>query len=295
MRRASVDAAVAESGAADLARQARLAGIRGSNVTFEAVEGRRAQLYVVVMAALAGLAGITTLLAFGNGTSDGPATVTQLPGFRFLPLALTVGLAFYIHEKERYLRRVTHLMLEDRAMMAELEREARRDPLTGLPNRAALHDRLAEAAHSGDGRPVGLMFIDLDKFKIINDDHGHEAGDAVLEHVATRLRRALRRDDLVARIGGDEFALVASDVPTRGDLVMIAERIISELNEPILFGDLVLRAGASIGMAIGEPGRDPAQLLREADLAMYTVKSTEGRQWAFFDPEAEMADRQPVA
>lgn len=269
--------------AATFSREARLAGIRAVDVSLEAIEGRRTQIFVVVLITLAALAGSTGLIAFGGAAeSSGLATLVQLPVFRFAPLLLTASLGVYISEKEIHLRRLTRMLMENHAVMAELAREARHDPLTNLGNRTALLDWLdAEAAKEPEG-VIGLVFIDLDEFKSVNDTHGHEAGDALLRAVAERLRRALRRGDLVARIGGDEFALVAGNVTSRGDLVMIAERILAELAVPIDYDDTTLWAAASIGMTLGRPS-DGSKLLREADMAMYAVKTGHDRRWAFFD------------
>lgn len=276
--------------AATFNREARLAGIRTVNVSLEAIEGRRTQIFVVVLITLAALAGSTGLIAFGEAAeSSGLASLVQLPAFRFAPLILTASLGVYISEKEVHLRRLTRMLMENHAVMAELAREARHDPLTNLGNRTALLDWLdAEAARAPDGL-IGLVFIDLDKFKSVNDTHGHEAGDALLQAVAERLRRALRRGDLVTRIGGDEFALVASNVTSRGDLVMIAERILAELAVPIDYGDTTLWTGASIGMTLGRPS-DGSKLLREADMAMYAVKTDDTQRWAFFDGAADPLD-----
>lgn len=269
--------------AATLNREARLAGIRARHVSLEAIEGRRTQIFVVVLITLGALAGSTGLIAFGEvAQSSWLKTLVELPAFRFAPLVLTASLGVYISEKEVHLRRLTRMLMENHAVMAELAREARHDPLTNLANRTALLDWLDRAAIDDPDSLIGLIFIDLDEFKCVNDRHGHAAGDTLLQAVAERLGKALRRGDLVARIGGDEFALVAGGVTSRGDLVMIAERILAELAVPVDFGDETLWAGASIGMTLGRPS-DGSKLLREADLAMYAVKSDEARRWAFFD------------
>lgn len=273
--------------AATFSREARLAGIRAANVSLEAIEGRRTQIFVVVLVTLAALAGSTGLIAFGEAAeSSALASLVQLPAFRVAPLILTASLGVYISEKEVHLRRLTRMLMENHAVMAELAREARHDPLTNLGNRTALLDWLDGEAVKHPDSVIGLIFIDLDKFKGVNDTYGHEAGDALLTAVAERLGRALRRGDLVARIGGDEFALVAGNVTSRGDLVMIAERILAELAVPIDYDDTTLWAGASIGMTLGYPS-EGSKLLREADMAMYAVKTDDTRRWAFFDGAAD--------
>ncbi|GAA1894055.1 hypothetical protein GCM10009814_24790 [Lapillicoccus jejuensis] len=156
----------------------------------------------------------------------------------------------------------------------ELEHRALHDPLTGLANRSLLDRRLREGLghHRRDRRGLCLLYVDLDDFKEVNDDHGHEAGDLVLQQVAVRLREAVRSTDTVARLGGDEFAvlLVEADDPSE-----VAGRIATALAEPVLVGATRVSLGASIGSTIvtaDEPTPTAQTLLRRADRAMYDVK-----------------------
>ena len=146
--------------------------------------------------------------------------------------------------------------------------DARHDPLTGLPNRTHLHARLAEAVAARAA--VSVLLLDLDRFKPVNDTHGHEAGDEVLRVVAERLRTAVRPGDLVARLGGDEFAVLVAE---GSDCALLAERLRALVASPIPVGDAVVCVGASVGSASSPAdGTSPEVLLRSADDAMYRVK-----------------------
>jgi diguanylate cyclase (GGDEF)-like protein/PAS domain S-box-containing protein len=143
------------------------------------------------------------------------------------------------------------------------------DDLTGLANRSGLRDHLARMTGSG----ASVVFCDLNGFKAVNDAHGHDAGDAVLVQVARRLKRILRGEDFVARIGGDEFVIVAPP-DANSDFERLARRILRATDQPmILPGPIVATVGMSIGMAVLEPGTDPITVLTRADQDMYRMKS----------------------
>jgi len=159
--------------------------------------------------------------------------------------------------------------------LRENRRLAVTDPLTGLANRALVAHRLAEVARQPlrAGRTDAVMLIDLDRFKPINDAHGHEAGDAVLAAVAVALRAVTRAGDTAGRLGGDEFAVVLRGLPDRRAAERIAQRLVDALRTPVIFGDLVLGVEASIGVAIrDESTGDAEELLAHADTAMYAAK-----------------------
>lgn len=160
-----------------------------------------------------------------------------------------------------------------------LARAAARDPLTGLANRTELLrvlDRALPRAAPGAG--VGLLFLDLDGFKAINDTHGHAVGDEVLVTVARRLQGSVRPDDLVARLGGDEFCVLVSDVHDEGEIRSVARRVEEAVGEVVSAGGLVLRVGASVGTAVTtDDERGPSDLFAVADAAMYEVKRTRHR------------------
>jgi diguanylate cyclase (GGDEF)-like protein/PAS domain S-box-containing protein len=147
---------------------------------------------------------------------------------------------------------------------------AMHDQLTGLPNRPAALDALEAAQQAG--QPVGVLFMDLDGFKAVNDVYGHQAGDAVLVEVATRLTSVVRPDDVTARLAGDEFVIICPGLADEAGAHALAERIQAELTAPMLVGDATVRIGASIGIAMSAAGDDTSALLSVADAAMYDAK-----------------------
>ena len=171
------------------------------------------------------------------------------------------------------LRRVTARL---RGQVEQIEKLALYDALTGLANRRLFHDRLEQAflAARRNGEGFSLMLLDLDRFKEINDTLGHQTGDAVLEHLATRLREVARASDTVARLGGDEFALVLNGAHDGASGLFVAERIRRALEDPFVLGDeLSLQLETSIGIAVfPQHGEDAEQLLKHADIALYASK-----------------------
>ncbi|WP_432493042.1 bifunctional diguanylate cyclase/phosphodiesterase [Kineococcus auxinigenes] len=153
------------------------------------------------------------------------------------------------------------------------------DALTGLPNRRLLMDRLGHALDRHHrGTAVALLFIDLDRFKLVNDSFGHDVGDALLLHAAHRIKRAARASDTVARLGGDEFMVLCEDTDA-GAAGVLAQRIVDAFQEPVEMEGRELRITASIGVTTAQEHHRPADLLREADTAMYLAKQ-EGRNRA---------------
>ncbi|MGY1720272.1 diguanylate cyclase domain-containing protein [Blastococcus sp. SYSU DS0552] len=193
-----------------------------------------------------------------------------------------------------FLLRSTVTFAESRALH-EARRQAGTDDLTGLPNRRSLMRRLADDL--GAARPTGLLLLDLDGFKAVNDGLGHEAGDELLRRLGERLRAALRPGDLVARLGGDEFVVVldATDPGTAPDC---AERLAEVVRLPVTVAGVPVRVGVSIGLALApRDAGDPAALLRHADVAMYAAKRAGGgvRQYVPEAREHVPAPRPPVA
>ena len=172
-------------------------------------------------------------------------------------------------QRQGYLLDIT----AEREARDELERLAYTDLLTGLWNRTKLERVLAER---GTDSAATLLYLDLDDFKTVNDSLGHTAGDELLRTIAERLRGIVRPTDVVARIGGDEFAIVVED----GDATPIAERIVATLRDPIAAAGHELVVGASIGIATS----GPSEILRHADMAMYDAKNAGGGTFRFFDP-----------
>ena len=179
------------------------------------------------------------------------------------------------------------LDVSDRKRMeAELERLALFDPLTGLPNRALFADRLSHALVArAEGSTTAVYFLDLDRFKRINDSLGHAAGDEVLGEVARRLEQALRPEDTVARFGGDEFTILCESVGGVLEAVGVADRLQRPLADPIRVGNADLRLSASIGVALAESGEpaDVERLIEDADAAMYRAKQRGGARTELFD------------
>jgi Amt family ammonium transporter len=173
-----------------------------------------------------------------------------------------------------------------------LQHDALHDVLTGLPNRALFMDRLSLSLARRTRRPnhsCGVLFIDLDRFKEINDVLGHAAGDIVLIAAAARLHAALRPHDSAARLGGDEFAVLVENILTPSDLETVAKRVQAEMERPFdIFGHPV-QAGASIGAAMAGSDHTSADLLvRDADFAMYRAKQSGGRRYEIFDKHLEV-------
>jgi diguanylate cyclase (GGDEF)-like protein len=158
------------------------------------------------------------------------------------------------------------------------------DVLTGLPNRAVFTDRLRQAHALGQrtGASAAILFLDLDRFKFINDTLGHAAGDLVLRTVAQRLRGCLRATDTLARLGGDEFAVILPPDVTPQIIDILAQRLIQAVERPIDINGTAGSVGVSIGVALSEPGIDQDQWLQNADVALYRVKSSGRGQWCMF-------------
>ena len=169
----------------------------------------------------------------------------------------------------------------------QLLHDALHDMLTGLPNRALLIDRLEVALRStrGQGDPqFAVLFIDLDRFKVVNDSLGHVIGDELLVEVGRRLASVVRPGDVVARLGGDEFTILVERLTTERDAEVIAGRVLTALVEPIRLNGYDVRASASIGIAIGSSAYDtPTELLRDADTAMYRAKADGRGQYRVFE------------
>ena len=186
---------------------------------------------------------------------------------------------------------VSRDLTERRRIEEALAEQAVRDPLTGLANRTLLVSRIQQAIElggAGSGR-LAVLFLDLDRFKLVNDSLGHAAGDELLVAVAARLREAVRRGDLVARFGGDEFVILCEDVEGRPEAAAIAERICRCLVRPFECEGKPIHVRTSIGIALADGLETTADaLLRDADAAMYRVKAAGGVSggYRFFEPAA---------
>jgi len=172
------------------------------------------------------------------------------------------------------------------------------DPLTGLPNRRLLEDRLTQAIARGgrNQKPTAVMFVDLDRFKAINDTLGHAVGDVLLKEVSERLVRQLRVGDTVCRIGGDEFVVVLPEVTRSSDAVGVAAKIIETVSLPYSVEDRELQVSVSIGISVfPDDGRDAETLIRNADAAMYHAKETGRAGYQFFTEQMNLAASRRVA
>jgi len=206
-------------------------------------------------------------------------TLEQRVEQRTLELArVNAGLQAEVAERRLADQRVVHM--------------AHHDALTGLPNRTLFADRVGQAiarAHRRDGK-IAVLFLDLDRFKNVNDSLGHAIGDLLLTAVAERLTHCLRDEDTAARLGGDEFIISLPDVADAGEAARVAARILAELAKPFTIADHQLHADGSIGIALYPADGDSAEtLMRNADTAMYHAKESGRANYQFFS--AQMTER----
>jgi len=239
-------------------------------------------------------------LPFGWARALGSAAAVAIRGESAVRGALCVlsrrGDAYWAEELG-YLRTAASLLstglqrIDSERRLAFL---AQFDPLTGLANRALLADRFAQmiAQARRRGTPLGVLFIDLDDFKGVNDAVGHAAGDALLAETARRLEAAVRSGDMVARISGDEFAVVLADLARADDAAVVAQKILDRLGEPVALAGQQTFVTASIGIAAfpGDGGEAEA-LLRAADSAMYRAKQSGRNAYQFFTAEITQRTR----
>ncbi len=170
----------------------------------------------------------------------------------------------------------------------EINHMAYYDHLTGLPNRSLFDDRVKQAIHlaSRTGRPIAVMFLDLDSFKSVNDTMGHEAGDSLLVHVADKLKSSLRRSDTVSRFGGDEFLIMLQNIESVGDILPIAAQIMGMFDRPFEMNGQELFLTASAGISVYPvDGDDTDILVKNADIAMYTAKARGRNQYVLCSPD----------
>lgn len=191
-----------------------------------------------------------------------------------------------MNDEAKLKRKINRLESDLKAARKEIQAlrlEIGRDSLTGLLNSREFDRQVAIAAEraSRSGRMVGVIYIDLDRFKPINDTYGHSAGDVVLKSIATRLLGRIRKVDLAARLGGDEFAVCIDGVRSEQEAWLVASELLRVIRVPIRLGNLNLEVGASIGCACSEAGKKPnknlaTRLRINADTAMYRAKHAGG-------------------
>lgn len=193
-------------------------------------------------------------------------------------------------DKQPSLVRGFMLDISEHKRAEELRHLATHDVLTGLPNLRLFHDRLSQAlAHAHrEGNLAAVLFMDLDRFKQINDSLGHGAGDAVLNEVATRLTRSLRNSDTVARLGGDEFAMVVRPLVVPEDAAMLAQKVLASLIQPTVIDGHKVSLSGSIGISLyPQDGIDDETLIKHADAAMYHAKQDGRSTFRFYSAEMD--------
>ena len=211
---------------------------------------------------------------------------------------LTVAVVRDAEERGRYSVAMVEDITARKALEERLAHQAFHDPLTGLPNRALFINRLEHALARAARRAeaVTVLFLDLDRFKVINDSLGHEAGDQLLVAVAARLLGCLRTEDTVARLGGDEFTILLETLDDSRDALAVAQRIIEALQAPVTLGEHEVFVTTSIGIARGNGGAtSPSALLRDADTALYHAKQAGKARCAVFDPSMNTAAMERLA
>ncbi len=187
------------------------------------------------------------------------------------------------------LLRAVRYAADHRRSVERLQHGALHDALTGLPNRTLFVDRLEQALRRarrrGPASRAAVLFLDLDRFKVVNDSLGHQVGDQLLQAVALRLDAALRPGDTVARMGGDEFTVLLEDVADAREATVVAERVLATLADPFDIAGRELFVSSSIGIALGGPDAEPEGLIRDADVAMYRAKAQGKARHAVFDAQ----------
>lgn len=211
------------------------------------------------------------------------ATIAEQVLLRFAPVRLPIigGMLLLVLTVLIQLRRVVADIERQRRLA---HRQSRSDPMTGLGNRLAFDTMLADLSAGGTG--FALLVLDLDRFKEINDALGHPAGDEVLRRVGDRLSALLGPADLLARIGGDEFALLRLGSVDRGALSVLARNCIAAVERPIVIDGHAIRAGASLGIVRAQGQYTPATLIAMADAALYRAKSRPGSAYRFAEESA---------
>lgn len=199
-----------------------------------------------------------------------------------LQLGMSLELIIFALALSNRIRMMQDIQIEMSRKEVTLTKASETDPLTGVANRAGLVSATRTLLVQAGRRTV--ILLDLDKFKPINDQHGHAAGDAMLVEIGKRLKSVVRGGDVVARVGGDEFVILISEPYERSTLEVIATRLLEVIKQPLLFGNKVLEVGGSLGIAIyPDNGTSLEDLLQAADAAMYQIKKNGRNGFAFFD------------
>lgn len=211
---------------------------------------------------------------------------------------VTIGTVFDLRGRVRHYVGLFSDITLQKAHEQQLEHIAHYDALTGLTNRVLLGDRLRQAMMQcrRRSRQMAVVFIDLDGFKAVNDQHGHDCGDALLVAISSRMREALREGDTLARIGGDEFVALITDLSNAQSLEPMLERLLAVVAEPFRVREVSLQVSASVGVAMYPQHEelDGDQLLRQADQAMYAAKQAGKNRYHFFDVERDRDVRERI-
>jgi diguanylate cyclase (GGDEF)-like protein len=238
--------------------------------------------------------GVVAVQGYGDEMRFGPAD-QELLGFAALQIANSIqrrrAAAALLQANLRLEHRVEERTRELREQIAEREQvqrqlrhEVMHDALTGLPNRGFLRERLGERlARSPQAAPCALLYLDVDRFKIINDSLGHLAGDAFLQAMANRLRACVTAPDVVARLAGDEFVILLDAVAAPAEAERMAQEVLQALHQPLVVGGRELEPSASVGVAMARSHEQADALLRDADMALYRAKQMGRGCYAMFD------------
>ena len=272
----------------------RLIAAAGQRLYLSSRDGRLAHLRGVATPLIPSAedgGGLVINLSFGAGILDAVRD-HGLTDADFAPTELAMELLYVVEAKTAVMEELRALNHRLHGAKTEAEERALTDTLTGLRNRRGLDQALVRLPRRGG--PFGLMHIDLDFFKQVNDTLGHAAGDHVLREVARILCDEVRSGDTVARVGGDEFVVVLPRMGDAARLQQIASRIIRHLNAPILFEGQACHVSASIGMTLSSfyPRPDPQRMIEDADAALYASKRAGRGQAVMHSPLADPSDLQ---
>ncbi len=253
------------------------------------------------LAALAVLTVVVVLEVYTDVT--GLVQLNQRAQWKILAAVLgAMALVYLVVQRilARYQRLLREQERERAAQEQRIRHQAYHDPLTGLPNRASFTEHLEEAMRRAKraGRPLALLFVDLDLFKRVNDSLGHDAGDRLLRVAAERIRRAVREADMLFRMGGDEFTVLLEEVGGSEEAALVAGRVIEAIAEPLELQAQEISVSASIGIALyPHDAAAGERLLKSADTAMYRAKELGRNRTAFFGDGAKPAqdERRPSA